>query len=158
MVEEIKRAIDNNDIGKLYACGFFMDSSIKDYILKNKRRIISDILNLKLWLDDELVLSFYSDNDFIKASIMVSNIDVARFFNNEEINNFLLNNMNHIVRFMNEKTYVLSNKTPKVLLNNENFIKLCLDNGFINILDYTDCDDYYLENKEKIDIECSKKS
>lgn len=157
MVEEIKRAIDNNDIGKLYACGFFMDSSIKDYILKNKRRIISDILNLKLWLDDELVLSFYSDNDFIKASIMVSNIDVARFFNNEEINNFLLNNMNHIVRFMNEKTYVLSNKTPKVLLNNENFIKLCLDNGFINILDYTDCDDYYLENKEKIDIECSNK-
>lgn len=157
MVEEIKRAIDNNDINKLYACGFFMDSSIKEYIFRSRKRIIGDILNLKLWLDDELVLSYYSYNDFIKASIMVANIDVARFFDNEEINNFLLNNMNHIVRFMNEKTYVLSNKTPKILLNNDNFIKLCLDNGFINVLDYTDNDEYYLKNKERIDLECENK-
>ena len=33
MVEDIKRAIDNNDINKLYACGFFVNSTIKEYIL-----------------------------------------------------------------------------------------------------------------------------
>lgn len=157
MVEDIKRAIDNNDINKLYACGFFVNSTIKEYILLNKKRIINDILNLKLWLDDEVIVTYFDDNDFVKASIMASNVDVARLFNNEEINNFLINNMNHIVKFMNEKLYTLSNKTPKSLLNNLNFIKLCLDNGFINILDFVPDNDYYLKNKERIDKVCYDK-
>ena len=157
MVEEIKRAIDNNDIDKLYACGFFVNSTIKEYVLLNKKRIISDILNLKLWLDDETIVTYFDDNDFVKASIMASNIDVARLFNNDEINNFLINNMNHIIKFMSQKLYTLSNKTPKSLLNNFNFVKLCLDNGFINILDFVSDNDYYLKNKERIDKACYDK-
>lgn len=65
-----------------------MNSTIKEYILLNKKRIINDILNLKLWLDDEVIVTYFDDNDFVKASIMASNVDVARLFNNEEINNF----------------------------------------------------------------------
>ena len=91
MIEEIKRAIDNNDLNKLYTCNFYCDSSIHEYILKNKKRIFNDILNLKLWLDDESAIRYYNDNDFIKASIIASNVDIARLFNNDEINNFLIN-------------------------------------------------------------------
>ena len=43
MIEEVKRAIDNNDISKLYACGFYSDSSIHEYILKNKKRNTYDV-------------------------------------------------------------------------------------------------------------------
>ena len=157
MIEDIKRAIDNNDINKLYACGFFVNSSIKKYILYNKNRIINDILNLKLWLDDEVIVTYFDDNDFVKASIMASNIDVARLFNNDEIKIFLGNNMNRIINFMNDKLYTLSNKTPKYLLNNPIFISLCLDNGFVNILDFVSNNEYYLRNKGRIDKACYNK-
>lgn len=155
MIEEIKRAIDNNDLNKLYTCNFYCDSSIHEYILKNKKRIFNDILNLKLWLDDESAIRYYNDNDFIKASIIASNVDIARLFNNDEINNFLINNKNHIVKFLNEKLYNLSDKTPKVLINNKLFVNQCLNNGFLEILDYNNSD-FYLENKEKIDNICIK--
>lgn len=155
MIEEIKRAIDNNDLNKLYTCNFYCDSSIHEYILKNKKRIFNDILNLKLWLDDESAIRYYNDNDFIKASIIASNVDIARLFNNDEINNFLINNINHIVKFLNEKLYNLSDKTPKVLINNKLFVNQCLNNGFLEILDYNNSD-FYLENKEKIDNICIK--
>ena len=135
MIEEVKRAIDNNDINKLYACGFYNDSSIHEYILKNKKRIFDDILNLKLWLDDEIAIRYYYDKDFIKASVIASNVDVARLFDNDDINDFLINNMNHIIKFLNERIYNLSDKTPKILLKNEKFVNLCLDNGFLDILD-----------------------
>lgn len=157
MIEEVKRAIDNNDVNKLYACNFFIDSSIKEYILKNKKRIINNILNLKLWLDDEIAVVYFNDNDFIKASIMASNIDVARLFNNNEINRFLVNNMDHIISFMNKRIYNINDKTPKVLLNNINFVNLCLDNGFLNVLDYGYDNGYYLKNKDKINRICYEK-
>lgn len=156
MMEEVKRAIDNNDISKLYACGFYSDSSIHEYILKNKKRIFDDILNLKLWLDDEVAIRYYYDKDFIKASVIASNVDVARLFDNDDINDFLINNMNHIIKFLNERIYSLSDKTPKILLKNESFVNKCLDNGFLDILDYNNTK-YYLENKEKIDNICIKK-
>lgn len=155
MVDEVKRAIDNNDISKLYSCNFYYDSFIHEYILKNKKRIIEDILNLKLWLDDECAIKYYNDLDFIKASIMASNIDIARIFDNPIINSFLLNNMNHIIKFMNNKLYFISDKTPKCLINNNEFVKLCLNNGFLDILDYNNSK-YYLENKNNIDNICIK--
>lgn len=157
MIEDIKRAIDNNDVDKMYSYSFFMDSSIKSYINKRKKKIINDILNLRLWLDDECAVTYYNDNDFIKASIMASNIDVARLFNNDDINSFLINNMDNIINFMNKKLYVLSNKTPNVLLSNSKFIRKCLDNGFINVLDYNADNEYYLKNKKRIDDACYDK-
>lgn len=157
MIEEVKRAIDNNDVNKLYACGFFIDSSIKEYILNNKKRIINSILDLKLWLDDEIALVYFNDNDFIKASIMASNVDVARLFNNTEVNRFLINNMDRIIDFIDKKIYFISDKTPKVLLNNYNFVNLCLDNGFLNVLDYGFDNGYYLKNKDRINKVCFEK-
>lgn len=157
MIEEVKRAIDNNDVNKLYDCGLYVDSSIKEYILNKKKKIVDDILNLKLWLDDEIAQIYFNDNDFIKASILSSNVDVARLFDNIEINNFLNDNIYKIIGFINERIYFISDKTPKYLLNNVSFIHSCLDNGFLNILDYCDDDGYYLENKDKINRNCYDK-
>ena len=125
--------------------------------IKTKNSFSTPLFYLQTDIDDLAITLKCDDNDFVKASIMASNVDVARLFNNEEINNFLINNMNNIVKFMNEKLYTLSNKTPKSLLNNLNFIKLCLDNGFINILDFVPDNDYYLKNKERIDKVCYDK-
>lgn len=155
MEDRIKRAIDNNDTSIFYSSDFVMTSSIREYILNNKKRIIEDIFSLKLWLDDVLVKKVYSDMDFVKASILVGNVDVADNFDNEEMHWFLTININKIIEFMLKKIYVLSSNTPNILINNDNFIRLCLDNGFIQILEFNEkFKKYYYENKYVIDSKC----
>ena len=132
-----------------------MTSSIREYIFNNKKRIIEDIFSLKLWLDDVLVKKVYSDMDFVKASILVGNVDVADNFDNEEMHWFLTININKIIEFMLKKIYVLSSNTPNILIKNDNFVRLCLDNGFIQILEFNEkFKKYYYENKYVIDSKC----
>ena len=155
MEDRIKRAIDNNDTSIFYSSDFVMTSSIREYILNNKKRIIEDIFSLKLWLDDVLVKKVYSDMDFVKASILVGNVDVADNFDNEEMHWFLTININKIIEFMLKKIYVLSSNTPNILIKNDNFVRLCLDNGFIQILEFNEkFQKYYYENKYVIDGKC----
>jgi len=155
MEDRIKRAIDNNDTSIFYSSDFVMTSSIREYILNNKKRIIEDIFSLKLWLDDVLVKKVYSDMDFVKASILVGNVDVADNFDNEEMHWFLTININKIIEFMLKKIYVLSSNTPNILIKNDNFARLCLDNGFIQILEFNErFKKYYYENKYVIDGKC----
>ena len=155
MEDRIKRAIDSNDTSIFYSSDFVMTSSIREYILNNKKRIIEDIFSLKLWLDDVLVKKVYSDMDFVKASILVGNVDVADNFDNEEMHWFLTININKIIEFMLKKIYVLSSNTPNILIKNDNFVRLCLDNGFIQILEFNErFKKYYYENKYVIDSKC----
>jgi len=155
MDDRIIRAIDNNDTSVFYSCDVVMSSSIREYILTNKKRIINDILSLKLWLDDILIQKVYFDIDFVKASILVGNVDVASNFNNEEMHRFLTVNLNKIIELMLKKVYFLSSSTPSMLINNDNFVRICLDNGFVQILEYApNFKKYYYENKHFIDCKC----
>lgn len=157
MEEKIKRAIDNNETKIFYSPDFVMSAPIREYILFNKKRIISDILSLKLQLDDLLVQKVYFDVDFVKASILSGNIDVASNFDNEEMHWFLTINITKIIDFILKKVYFLSDNTPGMLIKNENFVKACLDNGIIQILDYNDSyKKYYYENKHEIDKKCAE--